>query len=186
MVWNIATVQGLQKRLTLGIWANVPNKITIRMTLPSLRPFLNVIWTSRMDGNSANKVIDVEVVGMDMSVVIRTHLKLNVDRVRSMIKITWIAGKGPINIGYIFILANTCSDGSCQRRDRICPQYWWCWACCTVLDYPTQPCLGAGQLRDTFHYKALNSIDFPASQVVKVKDNSGINGHEHFAYGIGC
>ena len=76
-----------------------------------------------MDGNSANKVIDVEVVGMDMSVVIRTHLKLNVDRVRSMIKITWIAGKGPINIGYIFILANTCSDGSCQRRDRICPQY---------------------------------------------------------------
>jgi hypothetical protein len=24
MVWNIATVQGLQKRLTLGIWANVP------------------------------------------------------------------------------------------------------------------------------------------------------------------
>ncbi len=120
------------------------NKIPTRMTLPSLRIFLNVIWTSRMVGNPASKVIDVEVVKMDVSVAIWTHLKLNVDWVRSMIKIARIAGKGPINIGYIFILVNTYSDGSCQCHECICPQYCWCRACCAVLDYPTRPCLGAG------------------------------------------
>ena len=71
----------------------------------------------------ASKVIDVEVVGMDVGVTIRTHLKLNLDRVRSLIKITGIAGKGPINIGHILILVSTCSDSSCQRRGRIRPQY---------------------------------------------------------------